>query len=79
MGEADICLDPISKFSTRAISVVAAVMSTQVLYMRTKQTEDFREKCGRFPNRSGCVKVAQYVLIKWLMMINNDYRNLLSN
>lgn len=38
-GEADICLDPISKFSTRAISVAAAVMSTQVLYMRTRWTE----------------------------------------
>lgn len=38
-GETDICLDPISKFSTRAISVAATVMSTQVLYMRTKWTE----------------------------------------
>lgn len=38
-GEADICLDPISKFSTWAISVAAAVMSIQVLYTKTRQLQ----------------------------------------
>lgn len=75
-GEADICLDPISKFSTRAISVAAAVMSTQVLYMRTKRTEKRTSEENAVLLLTEAVAESECVLIKrnFLYWIQSNWK-----